>query len=579
MPRRGTPPSVCHNSFMPFNQRALAVATLLSIVPRAAFVQAPSVLHIRIVVVDAEGKAMPVPRHALLISDNPTSAPPRRIVTTLDGTADVRLRPGNYTVESDEPLAFQGKAYQWRHTLDIAAGRDATLELTAANADVEPINLTTAGASPATPGASTSTGPSTDDPSTLLAQWHPSVVALWTATTRTSGFVVDANGLIVTSQRGVGTATSVEVQIAPSVKVAAQVLVADSVHEVAVLRVDPQVVTSVRPVPIRCEQAATATIVNGQEIFTIGAPLRQRKGLSAGILREVEKNVFMADFSLATGGAGGPVFTAAGSVVGVSSIVDDVDGRRRADSRVIGLDHVCAVMASAEKKMKDAAAPSGTLLPVEPERPFPLDAIKDEKRHFTGGLNPYQFSSSGFDVTFITPVLIHGGQNYSAQASRRDGGAAPRTPDREQTVMRPLLDFSNWSGYVADVPPVLLVRVTPRLVEGFWMKVARGAAQTQGVSMPPIKRLKSGFSRMRAFCGAVEVTPIHPFKLEHSVDDTDVIYEGLYVFDPGALGPPCGSVKLMLYSEKEPNKEDTRVVDPKLLEQIWRDFAPYRALK
>ena len=240
--------------------------------------------------------------------------PAAPIVTTLDGTADVRLRAGNYTVESDEPLAFQGKAYQWRHTLDIAAGRDATLELTAANADVEPINLTAAGASPATPGASTSTGPA-DDPSTLLAQWHPSVVALWTATTRTSGFVVDANGLIATSQRGVGTATSVEVQITPSVKVAAQVLVADSVHEVAVLRVDPKVVASVRPVPLRCEQAATATIVNGQEIFTIGAPLRQRKGLSAGILREVEKNVFMADFSLATGGTGGPVFTAAGSVV------------------------------------------------------------------------------------------------------------------------------------------------------------------------------------------------------------------------------------------------------------------------
>ena len=44
---------------MLFNQRALAVATILSIVPGAAFVQAPSVLHIKIVVVDAEGKAMP----------------------------------------------------------------------------------------------------------------------------------------------------------------------------------------------------------------------------------------------------------------------------------------------------------------------------------------------------------------------------------------------------------------------------------------------------------------------------------------------------------------------------------------
>jgi hypothetical protein len=130
---------------------------------------------------------------------------------------------------------------------------------------------------------------------------------------------------------------------------------------------------------------------------------------------------------------------------------------------------------------------------------------------------------------------------------------------------------------VADIPPVLLVRVTPRLVEGFWTKVARGAAQTQGVALPPFKRIRSGFSRMRTLCGDTEVTPIHPFKLERRISGTETMYEGLAVFDPGALGPSCGSVKLVLYSEKEPQKGDTRVVDAKVVQQIWDDFAPYRA--
>jgi hypothetical protein len=83
---------------------------------------------------------------------------------------------------------------------------------------------------------------------------------------------------------------------------------------------------------------------------------------------------------------------------------------------------------------------------------------------------------------------------------------------------------------------------------------------------------------MRAFCGDAEVTPIHPFKFEQRVSESDAIYEGLYVFDPGALGPHCGTVKLVMYSEKEPEKSDTRVVDPRVLQQIWQDFAPYRAL-
>ena len=92
--------------------RALLFATLVFLGSSAASGQELRVLHIKVVVVDAERKTTPVPRHALLVSDNPASAPPRQIVTALDGTADVRLRPGNYTVESDRPVAFHGKAYQ-----------------------------------------------------------------------------------------------------------------------------------------------------------------------------------------------------------------------------------------------------------------------------------------------------------------------------------------------------------------------------------------------------------------------------------------------------------------------------------
>ena len=122
---------------MTFMLGALVLATLLPVTPRAAAAQTLSVLRIKVVLIDAERKPTPVARHALLISDNPPSAAPRRIVTALDGTAEVRLRPGNYTVESERPVAFQSKAYQWTQMVDIAAGRDAVLELTADNAEVD----------------------------------------------------------------------------------------------------------------------------------------------------------------------------------------------------------------------------------------------------------------------------------------------------------------------------------------------------------------------------------------------------------------------------------------------------------
>src|SRR5689334_2267646 len=115
--------------------RAVVLAAALLAIPHTAFAQTLSVLHIRVVLVDMDGKTTPVPRHRLLISDNPATAPPRLIITALDGTADVRLRAGNYTVESDRPVAFQGKAYQWTQIVDVAADRDSVLELTVNNAE------------------------------------------------------------------------------------------------------------------------------------------------------------------------------------------------------------------------------------------------------------------------------------------------------------------------------------------------------------------------------------------------------------------------------------------------------------
>ena len=111
-------------------QGTLILAALVLAYPHAALPQATGSLHIKVVLVDAEQKAMPVPRHVLLISDNPASAPPRRVITALDGTADVTLRPGNYTIESDQPVAFQGKSYEWMQIVDIVAGRTMVLELT-----------------------------------------------------------------------------------------------------------------------------------------------------------------------------------------------------------------------------------------------------------------------------------------------------------------------------------------------------------------------------------------------------------------------------------------------------------------
>ncbi len=517
---------------------ALLVASALALASPGTYAQALSTLHITVTLTDATGRKTPVARHALLIGEEPPIKEPRRILTTLAGTADVSLKPGRYAVESDQPVSFEGKSYEWAQRIDVVAGRDATLELTAANASI----------STATAAATSATSSDTD-PSFLASAWQASVLALWTPTQHASGFVVDARGLIVTNQRVLGTATSAEAQFAPDIKVRAIVLVSDFARDVAILWVNPSVISSLRPLPLGCGQTRPP-VTNGQELYSIGAELTGRNGLTPGKVTGVGPRLLLTDLAPARASAGGPVFTA-GGLIGFTT-VDNRDPDNRSDTRVVRIDEACDALADAETKVAGAMPPDAMHLPLDPP-PVAVDALAAAVKNRAGSLSPYAMSTTNFDVAFITPVHMYGA--------------------KDQAAPRPVMDFGTWSEYLADYPRALLVRVTPKMVEGLWAKVARGAAMTQGVALPAMKRAKSGFLRMRAFCGDAEVTPIHPFVVEHRTSETEAIDEGLYVFDPAALGPKCSAVKITIYSEGDPDKGDTRIVDPKVLQQLAQDFA------
>jgi S1-C subfamily serine protease len=545
--------------------RALSVALLLGLLPDAASAQVLGVLHLTITLRNAAGTVVPVARHALLISDNPNTSSPRRILTAADGTAETRLRPGNYTVESDEPLIFEGKSYQWTVTLNITAERAARLELTADNADVS-----------AAPASSTSTLSKEEASSLLMPRWQRSLAAVWTPRARATGFVVDTAGLVVTSQRAIGEESAVEVQLTPSLKVAARVLVADAARDVAILWIDPAATASVMPLALGCADRPRRDAARGQKLVALGLPMRGQPDAAPGEVIRTEPRADVADLRLAPGSAGGPVFDSTGALLGVSSPVDDPDERRRT-AKVVPIDAVCETMTSVEKVRQTTPRPIPSHLPIEPPQAIPADALAAAAKSVDGNLTGYQFSSSEFDLAFLTPVVVYHSQHAAQTSSAPQARGAARSVELLQGKRLPVTEFGDWSEYFEEVPPVVVVRVTPKLTEGFWTTVARGAAYTQGMRLPPIKRFKPGFSRLQLFCGDAEVLPIHPFILEQRLSDTDAVREGLYVFDPQAVGPHCQSVKLNLYSEKDPKKRETQVVDPQLVQRVWEDFATYRS--
>ncbi|MDH4064085.1 MAG: serine protease, partial [Acidobacteriota bacterium] len=505
--------------------RHACVLAALVLVPGFAPGQEPGLLRVT-VTLRAEQTATPVPRHALLISDNPATREPRRVLTRADGTVEVRLPPGSYTVESDRPILFLGKAYQWTQMVDVAAGRDTTLQLTADNADIVSATIAASESRPAAPES---------DPSLLLAKWQDSVAAVWSPTSRASGFVIDARGLIATNRTAVGDATSVEVQLSESVKVPARVLFSEPANAAAIVWVEPSLVAGRTPLPLDCPPARAASLDEGDEIVTIGSPLRRPTDSTSGEVTGFLPRGIETDLRLGFGATGGPVFNAAGAVVGLTSIQADDDASRVAEVTVVRVVSICEAASAARARVSSEAPPEATHLPIDPLRSFPADGLVSPTPTGAGTTTPLAASSSDFDVAFITPPMVL----RARQRSDWTGGAGARSLEAEARLGR-LTEFGAWSEYFVDAPPVVVVRVTPKLVEGFWKRLAREAARTQGAQLPPFKDFKTSFLHMRASCGGTELTPIHPFVLEHRVSEKDSVREGLYVFDANAFGPQCG---------------------------------------
>jgi S1-C subfamily serine protease len=516
----------------------LAILALSALTAPAA-AQEAGVLRISVVLVDEAGAATPIPRVQLLISDNPTSREPRRVRTGADGTVDVTLPPGNYTVESDAPTAFGGRSFAWTQTLDVPAGRDTSLQLTMANADIDAASAAPSGAS----------GPSHADAAAMLNKWRASLVEIWSPARHATGFVIDARGLIATNDRTLGDATDVEVEFtgaaaADRIKVPGRVVATDRTQGVTLVWVNPATIASRPAIAPDCS-AAPPPIEHDDKVVALIAPMLEPMNAILGTAMRPTSQSFRVDWRLEEGTTGGPVFRADGVAVGMTFGEEERDRERerRRESYVIPLTNACSVIAMAAPRLSGAAPPATPLRTEAGLARHRGRRVADPK---APQLQPPVISAANFDIALVTPAMVNS-----------DAG-----------TMSARSYFGYWMPYVGNAPQVLFVRVTPQFGESLWKTLARGAAATQGMNLPPLKSFNANFQRMRAYCGTTEVLPIHPFVIDMPLEGKNAVREGLYVFAQTDFGPHCGSVRFDMFSEKSPNKPDSRTIEPALFTRV-----------
>ena len=142
-----------------------------------------------------------------------------------------------------------------------------------------------------------------------------------------SGFIVSADGLILTNAHVVKDAKEVTVRLADRREYAAKVLGSDVATDIAVLRIQAQGLPTVR-------LGDPKLLMVGDPVLAIGAPYGLEQTATAGIVSAKGRSLpgdaavpfIQTDAAVNPGNSGGPLFDAAGNVVGINAQIYSTGG-------------------------------------------------------------------------------------------------------------------------------------------------------------------------------------------------------------------------------------------------------------
>jgi putative serine protease PepD len=196
---------------------------------------------------------------------------------------------------------------------------------------------TTLGAAPASPPAAVQRPP--DSLAGVAERLLPSVVTVRVAGTGSSsvgsGFVVTADGYVITNDHVVGETTGkASVMFSDGSTANAEVVGKDPESDIAVIKVDK---TGLQPVELGDSDA----IAVGDPVLAFGSPLALANTVTAGIVSAVDRTIeanenggpvryyaaIQTDAAVNQGNSGGPLVDGGGRVVGVNSVIKSLSER------------------------------------------------------------------------------------------------------------------------------------------------------------------------------------------------------------------------------------------------------------
>ena len=138
-----------------------------------------------------------------------------------------------------------------------------------------------------------------------------------------AGFIIGAEGLIVTNNHVIADAESIVVTLEDGFFFPATLVGSDPVVDIALLKIEAG-----RPLPpVAWGQSALARV--GDPVIAIGTPFGLGGSVTAGIISSVKRNIsggpydtfIQTDAAINSGNSGGPLFNLDGEVIGINTAI------------------------------------------------------------------------------------------------------------------------------------------------------------------------------------------------------------------------------------------------------------------
>jgi len=144
-----------------------------------------------------------------------------------------------------------------------------------------------------------------------------------------SGFVIDREGHILTNNHVVDGASSVEITILDGDVLEAEIIGTDRENDLALLKVDPDKLGSVLPLPL----GDSDKIKPGQMAIALGSPFGLEGSITVGIISAVGRSIpsttqrlitdmLQTDAAINPGNSGGPLLDSKGEVIGINTAIE-----------------------------------------------------------------------------------------------------------------------------------------------------------------------------------------------------------------------------------------------------------------